>query len=186
MARNYNDVIKCIPIYKAAIDDDWETAKRIFDEEKKNFDTPITYRWNETALHIAVGTNSSHRFVEQLVEQIMQTNPQMLLTCNSSGSTPLLIAAKVGNMQCTRLLVESNKEMCQMHNNCGENPLEAAANHGRRDTLLYLLHNTSDVVGEDGTSPFRGSHGADLLSFCIMSDFYGRSVGYLTWYQKLN
>lgn len=171
MAPDYNHVIKCIPIYKAAIEDDWETAKRIFEEEKKNFDAHITY-WQETALHIAVGTNTSHRFVEQLVEQIKLKNPHMLLTGNSAGSTPLLYAAKVGNMRATKLLVGLNPEITQLNNNSRENALEAAANHGRRDILLFLLQNTKDVVGEDGTSPFRGAHGADVLSLCILSDFY--------------
>lgn len=175
MAPNYNHVIKCIPIYKAAIDDDWEKARHIFEEEKIEFDAHITY-WKETALHIAVGTNSSHRFVEQLVEQMKLKNPQMLLTVNWAGSNPLLYAAKVGNMRGAELLVGLNPEITQLSNNSGENALEAAANHGRRDILLYLLHNTKDVVGEDGRSPFRGAHGADLLAFCILSDFYGRSV----------
>ncbi|XP_017254554.1 uncharacterized protein LOC108224436 isoform X1 [Daucus carota subsp. sativus] len=171
MAPNYNHVIKCIPIYKAAIDDDWEKARHIFEEEKIEFDAHITY-WKETALHIAVGTNSSHRFVEQLVEQMKLKNPQMLLTVNWAGSNPLLYAAKVGNMRGAELLVGLNPEITQLSNNSGENALEAAANHGRRDILLYLLHNTKDVVGEDGRSPFRGAHGADLLAFCILSDFY--------------
>lgn len=109
------------------------------------------------------------------MEQIKLKDPQMLLTGNSAGSNPLLYAAKVGNLRATKLLVGLNPEITQLNNNCGENALEAAANHGRRDILLFLLHNTKDVVGEDGTSPFRGAHGADVLSFCILSDFYGKS-----------
>ncbi|XP_017257166.1 uncharacterized protein LOC108226682 [Daucus carota subsp. sativus] len=168
---DYNYVIECIPIYKAAIEGDWETAKRIFKKEKKDLNASITC-WGETTLHIAVGTNSSHRFVEQLVEQMMQIDPQMLLTGNCYGSIPLQYAAKVGNIQAVRLLVSLNPEMTQINNNIGETALKLAAMHAERETLLYLLETTKDVVGEDGTSPYRGAHGADLLSFSISADFY--------------
>lgn len=171
---DYNYVIECIPIYKAAIEGDWETAKRIFKKEKKDLNASITC-WGETTLHIAVGTNSSHRFVEQLVEQMMQIDPQMLLTGNCYGSIPLQYAAKVGNIQAVRLLVSLNPEMTQINNNIGETALKLAAMHAERETLLYLLETTKDVVGEDGTSPYRGAHGADLLSFSISADFYGIS-----------
>ena len=169
---DYNYVIECIPIYKAAIEGDWETAKRIFKKEKKDLNASITC-WGETTLHIAVGTNSSHRFVEQLVEQMMQIDPQMLLTGNCYGSIPLQYAAKVGNIQAVRLLVSLNPEMTQINNNIGETALKLAAMHAERETLLYLLETTKDVVGEDGTSPYREAHGADLLSFSISADFYG-------------
>ncbi|KAK1360447.1 PGG domain-containing protein [Heracleum sosnowskyi] len=53
----YNYVIECIPLYKATTEGEWETAKRIFEEEKKDLNAFITYWW-ETTLHIAVETNS--------------------------------------------------------------------------------------------------------------------------------
>lgn len=48
----YNYVIECIPIYKAAIEGDWETAKRIFGEEKKDLNQYITSHTTGRPLYI--------------------------------------------------------------------------------------------------------------------------------------
>ncbi|KAL8148836.1 uncharacterized protein LOC141700963 [Apium graveolens] len=126
----YNYVIECIPIYKAAIEGDWETAKRIFEEEKKYLNLYITYYW-ETTLQITVGTKSYHNFVEQLVEQIMKVGgPEMLQTNNWYGNHALHYAAKVGNTKVARLLVEKDPEMTQIPNPSGHTALKLAPWYG--------------------------------------------------------
>ncbi|KAF1002790.1 uncharacterized protein LOC141700183 isoform X2 [Apium graveolens] len=168
---NYDHIFKCLPIYKAAIAGDWETAERFFKDEKKNFNAPITYE-SDTALHVAVGTNSSHRFVKELVELIMDVDPEMLLTANCYGNNVLHYAAMVGNTQAARLLVNKYPELAQIAKPNGHTPLKLAARYGHKETLCYLLEVTKDVVGEEGTSPYRGHDGADLLTLSIIADYY--------------
>lgn len=172
---NYDHIFKCLSIYKAAIAGDWETAKRFFKEEKKNFNAPITYE-SDTTLHVAVGTNSSHRFVEELVELIMDVDPGMLLTANCYGNNVLHYAAMVGNTRAARLLVNKYPELAQIAKPNGHTPLKLAARYGHKETLCYLLEVTKDVVGEEGTSPYRGHDGADLLTLSIIADYYGKSL----------
>ena len=70
----YNYVISDLPIYKAALLDDWDSVSRIFEQEPDLMTKQITYWW-ETPLIIAVGTNRSHSFVEKLVERIVEVAP---------------------------------------------------------------------------------------------------------------
>lgn len=181
----YNYVIECIPLYKAAIEGDWETAKRIFEEEKKDLNAYITYYW-ETTLHIAVGTNSSHHFVQQLVQRIMEAgSPEMLRTNSWYGNNALHYAAKAGNTKAARLLVEKDPEMTQISNPGGHTALKLAPWYGRRETLCYLLEVTKDVVGESGTSPYQGQHGADLLTLTITAGFYDVALYLVKQYPDL-
>ena len=106
---SYNHIITNFPIHKAALNDDWESVAQIFENEPKLMTKPINYL-GETPLMIAVGTNTSHRFVKQLVDRIISIGvaDQLFLT-SSSGDNPLHRAAKIGNTIDARILVEQIK-----------------------------------------------------------------------------
>lgn len=168
-------------VYKAAIADDWETAKQIFVEENNEFNDFNAYfaDYSDTPLHIAVGTQCSHRFVRELVDWIMHVgDPQMLRIRNEYGNIALHYAAMVGNTQAARLLINKDPEMAQIGNWSGHTALALAAQCGRKETLCYLLKVTKDVIGEGGTSPYQGRHGADLLAFTVYAGFYGMCRSY--------
>lgn len=170
---NDNSLINYLKIYKAAIEDDWETALCIFQKQNHGLCTYFSYD-SETPLHIAIGTNSSHRFVQQLVDWIMDRHDlQMLRICNNNGNTALHYAAIVRNTQAAKLLINKDPGMAQITNKKGYTALTLAAMYSQKDTLCYLLEVTKDVVGERGTSPYQGHYGADLLAFTILADFYG-------------
>lgn len=170
---NYDYVIDCLPLYKAAIEGDWETAKRIFEEENRDINGSISY-FSETALHVAVGTNSSHRFVEKLVEMIMEVGTrQMLRTCNCYGTSIIHYAAKVGNTRALRVLVDKDPEIVQFKEAASYTALKLAALRGHRETLCYLLEVTEDVYTDPQISPFYGYNGADLLCHTITAGLYG-------------
>lgn len=173
---DYDDVIRFLPLYKAALEDDWESAKRFFQDDEEKLTAKITYWW-ETPLHIAVGTNRSHRFVKELVERIMAAGGvEKLRTPSWWKNNSLHYAAKVGNTTAVRLLVEKDPDMPQIANPGGNTALKLAAWYAQKETLCYLLEVTKDVVGEDGTSPFRGLAGADLITLIITAGFYGMLV----------
>ncbi|KAL7596594.1 hypothetical protein Lser_V15G29566 [Lactuca serriola] len=171
----YNYVIRDLPIYKAALLDDWESVSQIFKQDPDLMTKQIGY-WSETPLIIAVGTNRSQRFVKKLVERIIEVGAaDKLFTATWGGSNPLHYAAKVGNLMATMLLVEQKPSMTRVPNPYGNTPLKLAAWHGNKKTLQYLLTVTPDLPppgNEEGTGPYTGVAGGDLITLTIMAGFY--------------
>ncbi|KAL1811708.1 hypothetical protein ACET3Z_021773 [Daucus carota] len=147
LVADHDYVIDCLPIYKAAIEDDWETAERIFEEENRDINGPITY-FSETALHVAVGTNSSHRFVEKLVEMIMAFKEAV-------GYTPLTLAALCGHRETLCYLLEltedvnyTDPEISPFYRKNGADLLCHTITAGLYDVALYLVKMYPDLVTE--------------------------------------
>lgn len=171
----YDYVIRDLPIFKAALLDDWDSVTQIFEQDPDKMTKRITLWW-ETPLIIAVGTNRSHHFVEKLVERIVEVGAKdKLFNASDAGNNPLHYAAKVGNTKAARLLVEQNPDMAKVANPCGYTPLKLAAWHGNKETLKYLLTVTANLLpGEEGTSLYSGLAGGDLITLTIMAGFYGK------------
>ncbi|KAJ0702953.1 putative ankyrin repeat-containing domain, PGG domain, ankyrin repeat-containing domain superfamily [Helianthus annuus] len=165
-----DDAIRNLPIYKVAMSDDWDTVEHIFDIRPDKLDAKITCWW-ETPLHIAIGTNSSHVFVNKIIERIADTDVRKLRTTSWSGNTALHYAAKVGNTTDAKLLVAKDPDIAQIVNKDGHTALKLAAKYGRLETLWYLLEVTKDEPGEDGTSPYTGVSGADLITLTLTAGF---------------
>ncbi|MFS8008198.1 putative ankyrin repeat-containing domain, PGG domain, ankyrin repeat-containing domain superfamily [Helianthus anomalus] len=165
-----DDAIRNLPIYKAAMSDDWDTVEHIFDIRPDKLDAKITCWW-ETPLHVAIGTNSSHVFVNKIIERIADTDVRKLRTTSWSGNTALHYAAKVGNTTDAKLLVAKDPDIAQIVNKDGHTALKLAAKYGRLETLWYLLEVTKDEPGEDGTSPYTGVSGADLITLTLTAGF---------------
>uniref|UniRef100_A0A7N0T925 PGG domain-containing protein n=1 Tax=Kalanchoe fedtschenkoi TaxID=63787 RepID=A0A7N0T925_KALFE len=171
MGEDYQYVLRYLPLYRAALTDNWEAAEPIFDRDPDALTSRITGWW-ETALHIAVGTNCSHRFVENLVTRIAAVDITKLRTPNYMANSSLHYAAKAGNTRAARALVEKDPEMVSLVNQCGHTAVKLAAWFGRKETLVYLLGVTPHVIGEAGTSPYSGSPGGDLITLAITAGFY--------------
>ncbi|KAJ9555566.1 hypothetical protein OSB04_010180 [Centaurea solstitialis] len=169
----YDYVISDLPIYKAALLDDWDSVSQLFEQDPELMTKQITYWW-ETPLIIAVGTNRSHDFVRKLVDRIVAVGASdKLFVTSYGGNNPLHYAAKVGNTIDAKLLVERNSDMTRVANPYSNSPLKLAAWHGNKETLRYLLTVTRDLLpGEEGTSPYTGVAGGDLITLTIMAGFY--------------
>nr|XP_043613767.1 uncharacterized protein LOC122585708 [Erigeron canadensis] len=172
----YDYVISDLPIYKAALLDDYESVSEMLGKNPQLMTKQITYWW-ETPLIIAVGTNRSHGFVEKLVERIVAVGAKdELFVTSYGGNNPLHYAAKVGNITAAKLLVKHNPDMTRVANPYGNTPLKLAAWHGNKETLEYLLTVTPDLPppGQEaaGSSPYTGVAGGDLITLTIMAEFY--------------
>ncbi|XP_071709383.1 uncharacterized protein [Rutidosis leptorrhynchoides] len=167
-----NATIRNLPIYKAAINDDWDSVAHIFDTYPDKLDEKITIRC-ETPLHIAIGTNTSHCFVKNIVNKIVNTDVHKLRSKNCNGNTALHYAAKIGNTIDAKLLVSKDPGIAQVTNTEGHTALKLAAWYGRHDTLWYLLEVTKDEPGENGLSPYSGVSGADLVTLSLTAGFCG-------------
>ncbi|PWA42964.1 ankyrin repeat-containing domain, PGG domain protein [Artemisia annua] len=169
----YNQVITDIPIYKAALLDDWDSVSHLFEKEPDLMTKQITYWW-ETPLMIAVGTNRSNRFVKKLVERIVEVGAKdKLFVPNFNKNGPLHYAAKVGNTTAAQILVEQDPSMALNVNPYGNTPVKLAAWNVNKETLRYLLSVTPDLgPGEENANPYRGVAGGDLITLTIMAGFY--------------
>lgn len=179
-----NATIRNLPIYKAAMNDEWEPVEQTFDTDPNILDAKITIWW-ETPLHIAIGTNTSHLFVKRIVEKIANTDVQKLRAGNCWGNTALHYAAKLGNTIDAKLLVSKDPGITQITNNDGNTALKLAAWYGRHDTLCFLLDVTKDEPGQNGMSPYSGVAGADLITLALTAGFCGQYVS-LCSYLKLS
>ncbi|GJU84958.1 ankyrin repeat-containing domain, PGG domain protein [Tanacetum coccineum] len=75
--------------------------------------TPVDKITNNgnTALHVAVGSSSkNNKFLEELLEMTPAENT-LVDVQNSDGSTPLHVAAIVGNTEAAKILKEENREV---------------------------------------------------------------------------
>ncbi|KAK1435354.1 hypothetical protein QVD17_01115 [Tagetes erecta] len=173
---SYNYIISDLPIYKAALLDDWDSVSDTFDQNPDLMTQPISYWW-DTPLSIAVLTNRSNRFVKELVARIVAAGARdRLFVRDFMGNNTLHYAAKVGNTYAARLLVEQNRDMTRVPtmNPFGYTPLSLAALHGNKETLTYLLTVTSELrPGDQGMiSPYTGYVGGDLITLTLMAGFY--------------
>nr|XP_048328477.1 uncharacterized protein LOC107416690 [Ziziphus jujuba var. spinosa] len=157
-----------LPLYKAAITGDWDSASKFMHRYHIRPTVAITPHL-ETALHVAVGSTSksSLKFVENILAAMA---PEDICTSvNQDGETALSVAATVGNTKAAEMLVRKNPRLPNVPNGKKNVPLVDAALYGQREMLIYLLMVTDDNVEP---SPFTGESGVLLLTLVINSGFY--------------
>ncbi|GFY98517.1 hypothetical protein Acr_12g0010580 [Actinidia rufa] len=97
-----------IPLVKAALEGNWDVARRFFDQDESALTAQITPSL-ETALHIAVGTGKALHFVRELVESMPV---QALEVRDHKDDTALHTAAWVGNTAGRRCCWRRNISLC--------------------------------------------------------------------------
>lgn len=181
---DYGYVIKYLPLHKAALSDDWHSAQLIISGDSSAATTKITYL-GETLLHVAVGTNSAHNMVHNLINLIASADPLQLRTADKYGNTALHFAAKTGNTRAAKELVEKDPGISQTVDKNGVSPLLLAAVYARKETLVYLLGVTEDAPGEDGLSPYQGVAGGELITHTIRAGFFDVALYLVDKYPNL-
>ncbi|CAI9265089.1 unnamed protein product [Lactuca saligna] len=162
------DYIKfCVPLFEALMKGDWIAAKAIFDIKPglvrfavtKNFDTP---------LHIAAAaesTRSSKEFVENLVKLMEKKDMELQ---NKSYNTAFSLAAMVGNVETTKIILEKNKAVLEIPGSQGMMPLYVAAVSGNYDMVTCLYDISKKMSGDFWTNEMRGW----VLKKCVEGDLY--------------
>nr|GEV52356.1 reverse transcriptase domain-containing protein [Tanacetum cinerariifolium] len=148
-----------LQIYKAALSDDWDDVCGLFSERPELMTKPVNERL-ETPLMIAVGTNCSHKFVKQLLDNWPHHNAR-----NYEGNTALHYACKVGNVIDAKLLVEFR--LMEDQNLHGDTPLLLAAKLGRMDMLDQVFKEHPTLVNEQGNLII-SSIQAGFLEFALL------------------
>ncbi|KAF7138442.1 hypothetical protein RHSIM_Rhsim07G0098400 [Rhododendron simsii] len=153
-----------LPLYKAIITEDWETAKTFFDHDRNALTANITVQLN-TPLHVAA-TGSSLNFIEKLVELM---TPEELAQPNVGGYTAFHRVAGIGDVEIAKLLFKKNPDLPNIWNQDGRLPLHHAAFLGHKHMVQYLFEITAEGIEP---KPFEGQSGNVLLSELIISGLY--------------
>ena len=89
-------------VFEAAESGDFNSIRGLNEEQIMDLVTP---RMN-TILHVGVRYNQN-----QFTEQLLNLCPRLLLKANAAGKTALHIAARVGNQEMLRLLIDSASDV---------------------------------------------------------------------------
>lgn len=155
-----------LPLYKAAIRGDWDSASKFFNSNPDAVAARITKNL-ETVLHIAVARSEAISFVEKLME-LMPTDAFPLKS--KFSETALHYAAKYGNTKAAKLLVARDPGLPNIWSDTNLLPLHLAALFGHKEMVLYLLTVTRD---NESPNPFTDRAGITLLISIVHSGFYG-------------
>ncbi|KAL7133256.1 hypothetical protein ABFS83_12G128500 [Erythranthe nasuta] len=181
---NEDPMMRYIPLHKAALEGDWETAKRIFDRDPQAKSAAIN-SVGLTLLHVAVGTGKKAiHFVRNMVELIMMEadNCEELMMAHTikGGHTALHTAAHVDNKEAAIILVNRMPRLLYSPNNIRNDfPVHTAALFSHKRTLLYLLQATKEQT------PYDCYDGLRLLVYLIQAEFFDVALDLVDKYPYL-
>ncbi|KAJ4965726.1 hypothetical protein NE237_017575 [Protea cynaroides] len=155
------DLMKYLPLYKAALRGDWENVRRFLGSYPDAMTARITNS-GRTVLHVAVAAGHT-RFLEELVKSM----PEEALAL-AGDLTALGLAARTGNVKIAEILVSKNTNLTQIRDDEGWTPLHYALAYGHKEMVWYLL----SVTRDEPPSPFRSHSGAELLNYAIHAGLY--------------
>ncbi|KAK2986180.1 hypothetical protein RJ640_006215 [Escallonia rubra] len=167
-----------LPLHKAALAGDWDTASTIIEKEPDAVRAIVT-AVEETALMVAVRSKKRNAFVKKLLEKMLL--PDVALT-EKNGATALHIAAVVGNIEAAELLVEKDPKLPNVGDIYKALPIHGAAAYGRREMVLYLFSVTEENPEQ---KPFEAESGGKLLRALISSGLFDIALYLLQRYPKL-
>ncbi|KAJ4702508.1 Ankyrin repeat family protein [Melia azedarach] len=162
-----------LKLYRAAINGDWEAAKRINDDCEENIGILEISSKGDTALHIATAAKRID-FVKKLVK-IMNEND--LAKQNGFGMTAVYFAAASGKVELAQEMMKSNKQIAMIPSKNGSLPIEMAASVGHKEMVDYLYEETGHFLTEDNRK--------ELFIRCIETGLYDVASQLLTDYPDL-
>ncbi|PIN11231.1 hypothetical protein CDL12_16175 [Handroanthus impetiginosus] len=173
------DINWYLPLYKAAVKGDWESARNFFDQDPDAVTAKIT-KASETALHVAVGIGKAKHFVKKLLELI--PTEALVNLRDELGHTALHCAASFGNVEEAKLLVSKDPGLTNTQCNSSSLPIHMAALYANKDMVSYLLTVTRDDMDPN---PFADKSGLQLLNLVIHAEFYDLAIYIVQLYPSL-
>lgn len=154
---------KCVPLYKAAVEGDWEAANRIMIEDETLLRASITKGW-QTVLHVAAGAQHVH-FVKELLKQLDKRDLELQ---DQKGNTALYHAVAAGTIPVAKILMQKNPRLLEIRGGQGLSPLYYAALFGHDKMASYLYPKLIQLVNEEER--------AGIFFSCINNGLYGKHV----------
>ncbi|KAJ0018600.1 hypothetical protein Pint_12291 [Pistacia integerrima] len=131
-------------LYRAALAGDWNSAEKIFKEDKIYITAKLS-KEGETALHIAAAAMSTG-FVKKLLEQMKRED---LAIKNNAGNTAFFLAAASGIVEIVKAMMEKNKDLVKIRGSNDMLPLHKATLMGNKKMVEYLYEVTGDELLDD-------------------------------------
>ncbi|XP_068311260.1 ankyrin repeat-containing protein NPR4-like isoform X2 [Pyrus communis] len=145
----------CMPLYKAAMEGNWETTKGILNINPALLTASITKGW-QTVLHVAAGAKNNIQIVAELVNMIDEDD---LALQDMKGNTALSFAAAAGTVEIADILIRKNRFLPKIPGGEGMTPLYMAALLGQSEMATYLYPKTYKMLDEMGRN---------VLFFCCI------------------
>ncbi|XP_031247662.1 ankyrin repeat domain-containing protein 16-like [Pistacia vera] len=129
--------IRHFKLYRAALKGDWNTAERIYEEDKDYIAAKLS-KERDTALHIAAAARHTG-FVKKLLEQIQMED---LTIKNNVGNTAFFLAAASGEVDIAEAIMEKHGDLVMIRGKDDMLPLHKAALMGNEEMVEYLYQAT--------------------------------------------
>ncbi|WMV30589.1 hypothetical protein MTR67_023974 [Solanum verrucosum] len=180
-----NDYRSYLPLFRALLSRDWEKAETFLNAHGGANIASINIQL-QTALHLAVGVKSENgntNFIEKLVASIENSEDLAIRDC--FGETALHYAARFGNLDAAKILVDRYPGLPYIGTTDGLYPIHHAARYGHvsRDVFIHFLR------FNENRAPYTDYSGVKLLYRLVESNLYGssgdannmwdRTVGYI-------
>lgn len=152
---------KCVPLYKAALEGDWKSAKKIINKDKTIVRACITKGWH-TVLHVAAGAKRVY-FVKKLLKLL---DKQDLILQDQNGNTAFCFAVAAGTLPVAHMMIRKNPRVPEIRGGKQMTPLYLAALFGHDETASYLYPKLIKLVDE--------WERVGIFFTCINNDLYGK------------
>ncbi|KAM4087407.1 hypothetical protein ACJW30_10G176100 [Castanea mollissima] len=169
-------------LFKMAMRGQWEDVVKIYSENKTFHKAKLTSS-GDTALHIAVSDGREEE-VRKLVGCItaQPDGKDVLNIRNDQGSTPLHIAASIGNVAMCECIAKVEPSLVGARNDDNETPFFLAALYGKKDAFLRL----HQICGTgSGYKYSRRKDGDTILHCAIAGDYFDLAFRIIHLYEKL-
>ena len=166
-------------LFKMAMRGQWENVVKRYSENYTVHKAKLTSS-GDTALHIAV-SDGKEEVVRNLVGYIsaQPDKEEALQIKNEQGSTPLHIAASMGNVAMCECIAKVDPALVGARNDDRETPFFLAALYGKKDAFLRL----HQICGtEKGYEYSRRKDGDTILHCAIAGDYFGEHFNCLNIY----
>ncbi|KAL1321042.1 hypothetical protein HN51_065762 [Arachis hypogaea] len=164
-----NDFFRlCVPLYKHALEGNWEEAKMIIKKNERLKNAAIASGW-PTVLHIAAGAGVDEKhvhFVQRLMEEFLDEGD--LLLQDRNGNTAFFFAAAFGNKQVVDLMLKMNPSVANDRGVKGATAVHFAALQARCEMAWHLYDITKPTFTEDDWN--------QLFFNCINTGLYGLAL----------
>ncbi|KAH9785727.1 ANK REP REGION domain-containing protein [Citrus sinensis] len=169
-------------LFKSAMKGKWNEVVENYGKDDRIHEARIT-RSGGTALHIAV-SDGQEEIVEDLVRIIHEKQQLKVLKIGDErGSTPLHIAAGLGNVSMCKCIATADPRLIGERNHENETPFFLAARHGHKDAFLCLHYLCASV--DDGYNYSRRKNGETILHYAISGYYFDLAFQIIHLYEKL-
>ncbi|KAI3950793.1 hypothetical protein MKW92_018626 [Papaver armeniacum] len=148
-----------LPLYRAALKGDWETAEQFLGNHPCALNAVIT-GYQRTALHVAA--SSGHLSFTLKLVALMDVGA-LALQDSYNGDTALHFAAVAGITEAAKAMITKNNNLTQIQNKNGWTALLLCASYVAKEQKDMIQYLCTETRNEEPSMPFSGIFGAQLL-----------------------